>query len=160
MQRIGRDQAAFQRGGGQLAEQGLEGWNLVALFLDRLLRHRQPQAVAHRREQLQRLAIGASAAAQTFAIHGQALENGNFLGHHPLADAQVKFGGVQAVEHPKESAVAGGAVTAGFRVQATAQCPQLSLRELVALIFKGFIATSAHEHGDSSAGQHKGLQVP
>src|ERR1039458_42513 len=43
----------------------------------------QAQAVAHGREQLQRLAVRAAAAAQTFAIHRQALEDGNLLRHHP-----------------------------------------------------------------------------
>ena len=108
---------------GQLAEQGFEGRNFVALFLDGFLRHRQAQAVADRREQLQRFAIGAGAAAQAFAIDGQGLENGNLLGHHPLADAQVKLGGIQAVEHPEEGAVAGGTVTARFGVLGDSPAP-------------------------------------
>ena len=145
---------------GSLRSKRLEGGNLVALFLNGLLGHGQAQTVADRREQLQRFAIGAGAAAQTFAINGQALENGNLLGHHPLADAQVKLGGIHPVEHPEEGAVAGGTVTAGLGVLATAQRPQLALGQLAALIFKGLVAARAHEHGHGRAGQHEGLPMP
>ena len=47
---VGGDQAARQRPLGEFPEQGLEGRNFIALFLDGFLRHRQAQAVAHGRE--------------------------------------------------------------------------------------------------------------
>src|SRR2546426_12456407 len=77
MQGVGANQAAFQRPFGQFIEQRLDGRNLITLFLDRLLGHRQAQTVADSRKQLERFAIGAAAAAQTLAIHSQALEDGN-----------------------------------------------------------------------------------
>ena len=122
--------------------------------------HRQAQAVADGRKQLQRFAIGAAAAAQTLAIHRQPLENGNLLGHHPLADAEVKFGGIQPVHHAEKGAVAGGAITVGLGVLATAQRPQLPLREFSALILKRLVAARSHEHRHGGAGQHEGLGMP
>ena len=106
------------------------------------MRHGQPQAVTDRGEQLQRFAIGAGAAAQAFAINRQGLENGDFLSHHPLSDAQVKLGGIQAVEHPEEGAVARRTAAARLGVWATTQRPQLALRELAALILKSLIGGS------------------
>jgi hypothetical protein len=88
------------------------------------------------------------------------LEDGDFLGHQPLANPEVKSGGLQAVEHPEEGAVAGRAVAAGLGVLTTTQRPQLPLGQLFALIFKGLVATGAHEHGHGRAGQHERLRMP
>ena len=73
---IGGNQTAFQRPFGQLLEQRLKGGNFIALFLEGLLGHRQPQAVADGGKQLEGLAIGAAAAAQTLALHRQSLISG------------------------------------------------------------------------------------
>src|SRR5947207_593075 len=96
-------------------------------------------------KQLQRFAIGAAAAAQTLAINGQGLEDGNFLRHHPLANAQVKIDRIQAVDDAKEGAVAGRAVELGDRVAATTQGSQLPLTEFLALILKSLVAAGSHE---------------
>src|SRR5580698_540821 len=66
--RVGGDEAAFQRR--QRTEQGFEGGDFIALLLDGDLAQRQAEAVAHGREQLQRLALVARAAAHDFAVHG------------------------------------------------------------------------------------------
>ncbi len=156
---IGGNETAFQRPFGQFQQQRLERWNLVALFLDGLLGHRQAQAMADRRKQLERFAIRAGAAAQTLAIHGQPLEDGNLLRHHPLADAEVKMGGIQSVHHAEKGAVAGQAAAMGLGILPAAQRPQLPLRELFAFILKSLVAARSHEHGCGGAGQHEGLRV-
>src|SRR5258706_3026358 len=77
VQGVGGEEAACERAARQLVEQELDGGEFLALGLDRLLGQRQPQAVADGREQLQRLAIAAPAAAQGLAIDGQAREHGD-----------------------------------------------------------------------------------
>src|SRR6266704_3119760 len=94
---------------------------------------------------------------QTFAIYRQALEDGNLLSHHPLSDAQVKFGGIQLVHHAEEGAVAGGTIAVGLGIFATAQGSQLPLSEFFAFILKSLVTTGSHEHGHRGTGQHEGL---
>src|SRR2546426_11210602 len=52
MERIGGNEAAFQRPFGQFIEQGFDSGDFIALFLDGLLGHRQAQVVADGRKQL------------------------------------------------------------------------------------------------------------
>jgi len=80
MEGIGGNHGALQRRLGQFVEQRFERRDFIALLRDGFLGHGQPEAVADGREQLQRFAIAATAAAQAFAIDGQGLENGDFLG--------------------------------------------------------------------------------
>src|SRR6266704_5429224 len=56
LDRIGGDETAFKCPLGQLLQQRFESRNFVALFLDRLLGHRQAQTVTDGRESLKRFA--------------------------------------------------------------------------------------------------------
>ena len=52
----------------------------------------------------------------------------------PTGQGGVKFGGVQAVQHAEEGAIAGGGtVSAGLGVRVTAPGAQLSLYKLICL---------------------------
>ena len=50
-----------------------------------------------------------------------------------------------------------GAVSVGLGVPATAQRPQLPLRQFVALILERLVAARSHEHRHGGAGQHERL---
>ena len=67
MHGVGANQAAFQRPFGQLIEQRLEGGNLIALILEGLLGHRQPQAVTDARVAISWLSTGLGVALGPFA---------------------------------------------------------------------------------------------
>ena len=77
MHGVSGDQRAGR--GRDLFEQRRERGDFVALRVDGDLVERQAQVMGDGREQLQGLAIVAAAAAQDFAVHGQAGQGADFL---------------------------------------------------------------------------------
>jgi hypothetical protein len=86
--RVGRDDRA--RGRLDFFEQRFERRNFVALFGNGQLVQGQPQLMRDGREQLQRFAIMAAAAAQHLAINGQLLQRADFLFGQPGPDGGGK----------------------------------------------------------------------
>ena len=115
--------------------------------------------MAHRREQLQGLAITAPAAAQDLPVDGQTLQYGYLPCHHPLAHQLVEVHRIDLVEYPEKRGITWGQVFFGFGGIAAAQRPKLSLAKLPGYIFKGLIAPGAHEHGHRRTSQHKSLAM-
>jgi len=158
--RVGGDETAFECPFGQLLQATVlrAGISLLFSWMGSWATVRR-KTVADGREQLQRFAIGAGACPADICHRRPGLQDRNFLDHHPLAHTQVKFSGVDPIHHAEKGGVAGGAVTLGFGILATAQRPQLALGQLLQLIFKSFVAASSHEHGHGRASQHEGLTM-
>jgi len=157
VQGVGRDEAPFQRG--QRVEQGLQNGDFVALLFEGHLAQRQTEPMAHGREQLQGLALVASAAAHGLVVHGQARQSRDLLCQEQGADDAFKVRGVQFGDDPEKRRVDGRTVAAFFVFSAT-QRLQLALGQFAALVLESLVAARAHQRRHRRAGQDKGLLMP
>jgi len=142
--RVGGEEGAGR--GRDLPEQGREGGDFVALFGNGYLIEREAQVRRDGGEQLQGFAVVAAAAAEDFAVHGQAGEGG-------------KGAGVEFFEQALEGGVAGRVVVAVVLVALAAQGAELALGEFLAGVFKGAVAAGAPQGGHSGAGQDEALAM-
>jgi hypothetical protein len=144
MHGVGAEQGAFQI---HPREQRAQRRDFVALFADGHRAQRGVKQVAHEREQRQRPAFAARAAAEHFAVDGQPRDLPGLLLAEPAGDDRLAVGGIDQLKHAQESRVARRHVAVGLFIIVTAQRAQLPAREPAAdiLVSKSRRTASAFE---------------
>src|SRR5436190_17278547 len=115
--------------------------------------------MCHRGKQLHRLAIVPPAPAEHFSVDGQLDQSADLLLGQPAADEAGQSSRIHSVEHSLERGIAGRIVPSLLLIWLAAHRAELTLRKLLAGIFKGAITAGSHQRADRRAGQDEALPM-